>query len=210
MDPKEIVAQGYDQIAAWYAEWAPSVRVEERAHYTNVLLETLPESAETFELGCGSGLPTTRRLAERFHVTGVDISGQQIGLARQHLPDVNFVHADMTTLNLPPSSFDGVAAFYAITHVPREKHQKLLNSIVRWLRPGGLLVASMGAKQSAGDVEEEWLGAPMYFSHFDAETNRRFVEQAGLQVVTASVEVAEEDGEGVPFLWVVARKPVRP
>lgn len=67
MDPKEIVAQGYDQIAARYAEWAPSVRVEERAHYTNVLLESLPESAEILELGCGSGLPTTRRLAERFH-----------------------------------------------------------------------------------------------------------------------------------------------
>lgn len=210
MDPKEIVAQGYDQIAARYADWAPSVRVEERAHYTTVLLESLPQNAKILELGCGSGLPTTKRLAERFRVTGVDISGQQIALARQYLPAVNFVHADMTTLNLPSSSFDGVAAFYAITHVPREEHEQLLRSIAQWLRPGGLFVASMGAKHSVGDVEEEWLGAPMYFSHFDAETNRKSVEEAGLQVVTAYVEVAEEDGESVAFLWIVARKPIRP
>ena len=68
----------------------------------------------------------------------------------------------------------------------------------------------MGANPSVGEVEEDWLGAPMYFSHFDAETNRRFVEQSGLRLVTSSVEVADEDGVSVPFLWIVARKPVQP
>lgn len=102
MDPKEIVANGYDRIANRYAEWAPGVRVEERQRYTELLLEGLPEGANVLELGCGSGLPTTRQLAKHFRVTGVDISEQQITFARQNVPEATFDHADMTALNFPP------------------------------------------------------------------------------------------------------------
>ncbi|MGH2530694.1 MAG: class I SAM-dependent methyltransferase [Thermomicrobiales bacterium] len=207
MDPKKIVAHGYDRIAERYAEWAPTVREEEREHYTRVMLDSLPERAAVLELGCGNGLPTTKRLVERFEVTAVDISGRQIALARQNVPEATFVHADMTTLEFPPASFDGVAAFYAIIHVPREEHEPLLGSIVRSLRPGGPLVATLGARSWTGEVEEDWLGTPMYFSHFDAETNRALVERAGLRLEGARVEIADEDGVSIPFLWIVARKP---
>lgn len=207
MDPKEIVAQGYDRIAKRYAEWSPGVRVEERERYTAMLLDSLPEGADILEIGCGSGVPTTQRLARRFQVTGVDLSAQQIKLARQHMPEATFIHADMTALNFPSASFDGVAAFYAITHVPREQHEGLLRSIARWLRPGGLFMASMGVGPMEGEVEEDWLGAPMYFSHFDGQTNRELVERAGLEIETANVEVADEDGTDVSFLWLLARKP---
>ncbi len=207
MDPKRVVAEGYDRIAERYAAWAAGVRDEERQRYTALLLESLPPGAEVLELGCGSGVPTTKRLAERIAVTGVDISARQIELARRNVPGVRFVHADMTTLEFPPASFDAVTAFYAITHVPREEHGPLFRSIAEWLRPNGLLVATMGAGAAEGDIEEDWLGAPMYFSHFDADTNRRLVEEAGLRIETARVEVADEDGVPIPFLWVVARKP---
>jgi ubiquinone/menaquinone biosynthesis C-methylase UbiE len=59
MDPKQIVADGYDNIAEQHEHWAAKVRIEERAKYTSVLLEKLPEGAEILELGCGSGKPTT-------------------------------------------------------------------------------------------------------------------------------------------------------
>jgi hypothetical protein len=65
----------------------------------------------------------------------------------------------------------------------------------------------MGAGLSEGEVEEDWLGAPMYFSHYDAETNRHLVQEAGMQIERASVEITDEDGVQIPFLWVVARKP---
>jgi hypothetical protein len=52
-----------------------------------------------------------------------------------------------------------------------------------WLRPGGLLMATMGASDSPDIVEPDWLGVPMFFSHFDADTNREMVRRAGLDVV---------------------------
>jgi SAM-dependent methyltransferase len=207
MDPKQIVAQGYDAIAGRHAEWASHTRTDERERYTAVLLNALPPGATVLELGCGVGVPTTQRLAQRFAVTGVEISAQHIALARRNVSAATFLQADMAALDFPPASFDAVAAFYSIIHVPRAEHAVLLHDIATWLRPGGLLVATMGAGSTEAAVEPDWLGAPMYFSHFDGTTNRRLVEDAGFQSISAREETADEDGVPVTFLWVVARKP---
>jgi len=118
-----------------------------------------------------------------------------------------FVQADITRLDLPPARFAAVIAFYTITHVPREEHASLLGNIATWLRPGGFFVASMGAGDDPGTVEDDWLGAPMYFSAFDADTNQRLVREAGLELLSAEAITRDEDGVPVTFLWVVARKP---
>ena len=122
IDTQEIVKRGYDHISVKYTEWAKSVRQEERERYTDFLLKNLPVGANILELGCGGGDPTTMRLAERFAVTGVDISERQIRLARRNVPDAKFIQGDMTLLKFPAASFDAVVDFYSITHVPREQH----------------------------------------------------------------------------------------
>jgi SAM-dependent methyltransferase len=204
---RHVVAAGYDQIAETYPDWASHVRGRAREHYTRVLLDRLPDGAAVLDLGCATGELLTRQLAERFTVTGVDISPRQIELARQRIPRATFIRADMTELQLPPASFDAVAAFYSLTHVPREDVTPLLRSIYGWLRPGGLFVASLGAGDDPGGVEEDWLGVPMYFSAFDSATSRSLVEEAGFEILSAQEETDEEDGMRIVFLWIVARKP---
>ena len=209
MNPKQIVADGYDRIAEQHEEWASHVRMEERAKYTAVLLEELLMAAEVLELGCGSGMPTTQQLADWFAVTGVDFSARQLALARQNVPMAKYVHADMTELDFPEGSFDAVAAFYSIIHVPCQEQAELLCNIASWLRPGGLLVATMGAHSSEAGFKEDWLGTPMYWSSFDSESNRGLVEEAGLSILSAQEETAEEFGEPITFLWVIAQKPAQ-
>jgi len=205
-DPKQIVARGYDHIAERYVTWAAGVRVRERDHYTGVLLDALPVGAAVLELGCGAGTPTTRRLAERFAVTGVDISARQIALARRAVPQATLIHADMTALEFSPGSFDAVCGFYAITHVPREEHATLLRMIAAWLRPNGLFVASFSNGGAPGDIEDDWLGVPMFFSGYDGETNRQLVRETGFDILTARDETDDEFGRPATFLWIVARK----
>ena len=90
----------------------------------------------------------TRALADGRRVTGVDISARQIELARAAVPGARFIHADMTALELPASSLDAVVAWYSLTHVPRADLPTLIEAVHRWLRPGGVLVATMGAQDS--------------------------------------------------------------
>ena len=208
MDPKQIVADGYDNVAEQHEEWASNVRIEERAKYTALLLAKLPKGAEVLELGCGSGIPTTQQLANKFAVTGVDISEKQVALALQKVPKAKFIHSDMTKLNFPGGSFDAVAAFYSMIHVPRQEHADLLHKIFSWLRPGGLMVVTMGAHSTREYFNENFLGKPMYWSNFGSETNRRLVKEAGLNVISAKEETADEFEKPITFLWVVAQKSV--
>ena len=70
--------------------------------------------------------------------------------------------------------------------------------------PRGLFVATMGTASVKTEYDEDFLGAPMYWSSFDSETYVRLVEEAGLQILSARIETAEEFGQPVSFLWVVA------
>lgn len=203
--PQDLVASSYDAIAERYAAWTGDALTGARARYVEMLREQIPVGAAVLDLGCGTGVPIARALAARYRVTGVDGSVHSIKLARQNVPEAIFLHADMTQVAFPPESFAAVISSYAIIHVPRTEHAALLHHIAGWLQPGGLLVATMGATESEG-TEEDWLGAPMYWSHFDAETNQQLVTNAGLEVSEATLDIAYEDGQPFTHQWIVGRK----
>lgn len=208
-DPRRVVADGYDAVAERYLAWSPGRPSGNRAAWLQRAIDEIPPGSDVLDLGCGAGVPMTRALAtDGRRVTGVDISARQIELARANVLAATFLQADMTVLDLPPASLDAVVAFYALTHVPRAEHAALLGRILGWLRPGGLLLATMGADDSPDEVEEDWLGAPMFFSHFGARTNRALVRRMGFDIEEAVVAEEPEDRHAARFLWVMARKPV--
>lgn len=202
-DPKRLVASGYDGITDRYLARYGASAV--RDHWLAELLKRLPAQGggRVLDLGCGAGIPLAAALAAAGHtVVGVDGSSAQISLARGNVPAAKFIEADMTEVDLAARSFDVVAAFYSITHVPRGEHDALLRRIAAWLKPDGLLVASLGA-DALSDWRGEWLGTEMFFSHYDAEANLALLRGAGF-VIDRS-EVMAQDNETARFLWVVAR-----
>lgn len=214
-DPVEVVRRGYDAMAERYlaavdgTATSPALTAQIERHLARFTAR-VPAGAAVLDLGCGAGVPVTRALAARYRVTGVDVSPRQVGLARQHVPSATFVVADMLGLELPAAAFGGVVAFFSLIHVPRERLPGLLARIAGWLSPGGVLLAPLGAKDVAAHRRADWLGAPMFWSHHDADTSRRLVEAAGLEVETAEVERIEDGVEGPEaFLWVLARRPDR-
>ncbi|MEM7113725.1 MAG: class I SAM-dependent methyltransferase [Chloroflexota bacterium] len=210
VDPKQVVANGYDQIAETYREWSSQVRREEREKYTAVILDSFPAGADLLELGCGPAHLSTKVLAEKFTVTGIDISEKHIEMAKTAVSHATFLHADIAALDLPAASFDAVVAFYTMTHLPREEQRDLLPKIADWLRPGGLFVANFGMEAMSAAIDEDWLGARMYWSSYDRDTNEQMVREAGLEIVQATAETAVEFDKPITFLWIVARKPQTP
>jgi SAM-dependent methyltransferase len=205
-DPrKKIVASGYDRLADTYLEWGRQVTVDPRERMLAAFMSRLPDGARVLDLGCGAGLPSTRALAKRFQVVGVDISPVQLELARRNVPGAEFIEGDITDVEFADSTFDGVAAFYAISHVPREEHRQLFTDVFRWLVPGGLFLATLGASD-APDWTGEWLGEPMFFSSHDADVNRQLLESAGFELLLDEVLETSEPGGNVSFLWVIAQK----
>lgn len=207
VDARRVVAEGYDRIAERYARWSEQeVTDHARPRYLEHMLNHLPQGASVLELGCGGGGSVTRRLAAQFELTGIDISSRQIERARERVPQGHFMCADMTRAEFPPESFDGVAAFYSFGHVPHDALPDLIRQIGTWLRPNGVLVATMASKANSGALELDWLGVPMYFSGYSEEQSRQLVLDAGLHIEIFQKETILEGTREVQFLWVVARR----
>jgi len=203
---KLTVRAGYDRMADRYARWSASIDDEPRRRVVDAFATQLADDARVLDLGCGAGMPTTHDLARRFRVVGVDASPVQLESARCNVPGAEFILGDFTSLDFPAGSFDGVAALYSVSHVPREEHPGLFADVHRWLVPGGLFVANLGAEDSP-DWLGEWLGEQMFFSSHAADENRHLLRTAGFELELDEVAVTHEPEGDVRFLWVIARKP---
>ncbi len=202
-----IVASGYDQIADLYATWAARIYSPERERVTRLLLDSLPPASRVLELGCGNGEPTARLLSQRFDYTGVDISAEQLARAGRAAPSATFVQSDMTALEFPDSGFAGIVALFSIVHLPFEQHAPLFRNVLSWLAPGGIFAFNSGANATYRGYEEDWLGAPMVWSHPGPETTRQLVHKAGFEILSQRVETINEGHGPATFVWWTARKP---
>jgi ubiquinone/menaquinone biosynthesis C-methylase UbiE len=167
-------------------------------------VQRLPRGAKVLDAGCGAGVPVTKFLSRFFEVTGVDFAEAQIQLARQLVPQAQFVCQDMTELAFRDQSFDAICSYYAIIHIPRQEHRRLFLNLHRLLRPSGLALLCLGASDLADDIDENYLGARMYWSHYDAETNIEMLHECGFNVIGSKI-VADSTDPGSAHLFVLAQ-----
>jgi ubiquinone/menaquinone biosynthesis C-methylase UbiE len=200
-DPHRIVAEGYDRIAAAYERRSVEGRTPETYYrrFTDRAIERIPVGGRVLDLGCGAGI-VAAELVPRARVVGVDLSWQQLRLARRRAPAAMLVHADMTRLAFVDRSFDAVAMFWSLIHVRRDRHAEVLAAAHRWLRSGGVLFGTFGSGDNPDERDPDFFGAPMYWSHYDAESDRTLLSAAGFDVVQA--DVIEDQDER--HLWVIA------
>ena len=203
MDRKQIVKAGYNLIARKYT----GLRSEdtEDVQLLDELVRRLPRGAKVLDAGCGSGVPVTQYLAQFFDVTGVDFAKEQIRRARLLVPKAVFVCEDVTELAFADGTFDAICSYYAIIHIPRDEHRGLLQNFHRMLRPGGLALLLMGSTDTPEDIAA-YHGARMFWSHYDAEINRRMLQESGFAILWVKLVRDPVDREGGEGLFILAQK----
>lgn len=206
MDPKRVVAEGYDRMGREFSVWNDGRPPEVRSWFLGEVLSRLGEGSAVLELGCGPGTDAGQLSAERRYV-GVDLSRVQLSIARSRVPEAMFVVGDFTSIAFRPESFDGVVAFYAFNHVPRDEVEPTFAKVFTWLRPGGRLMLSLPTIE-ADDRVEEWLDVAMFFAGVAPQSCERFLRETGFYLELSEVrgEVDARYGSAEHH-WVVARKP---
>lgn len=199
----ELVQNGYNTIASTYT--ASRMQDSEDVTLLADLIARLAPNARLLDAGCGAGVPVTKSLAQFARVIGVDFSEGQLALARQLVPNAEFLCQDLTALGFPDHSFDAIVSYYAIIHIPRVHHPALYQSFFRLLKPNGSALLCLGANDVADDYEDNYLGARMYWSHFDAETNLQLLRDAGFQIIW-SRRVRDISSPGADHLFVLAHR----
>src|SRR2546430_4739784 len=125
----------YDDVAEWYdAEFATT---DLGLSARKVVLRLLGDGpGRLLDVGCGGGAHAVAFAERGWTVTGTDVSGAQLELARARGAEV--VEADAAALPFEDASFDAVVSMF--THTDLADFAAVMRETARVLRPAGPLV----------------------------------------------------------------------
>lgn len=140
--------------------------------------------ARIVELGCGNGCMLYFLKALGYtNISGVDLSEDQVALARQVI--ANVVHANaLDWMDRTQQQFDLVVSLDLIEHLSREEVLRFLDSCFRIMSPNGRLIlqtpnadSPFGMQVRYGDITHEWA--------FNVNQLTRLMKRAGFSDISA-------------------------
>jgi SAM-dependent methyltransferase len=214
MDERSLdaIQKSYDSVADEYARHIFSEldnKPLDRELLSRFALE-LKDKGEICDMGCGPGHVARYLRDHGADVFGLDLSAGMLEEARRLNPDITFRDGNMLALDLADASLAGIAAFYAMVHLPREAVADVFREMARVLKPGGLLLLAF----HIGDEtlhRDAWWDRPVNldFRFFSPQAIVRDLEAAGLVVeeVIEREPYAPEVEHQSRRAYVFARKP---
>jgi SAM-dependent methyltransferase len=179
-------ARSYDAIADEYArriyhelDGKPADRA-----ILDRFAERLAGRGVVCDMGCGPGQIACYLADRGIEMIGVDLSPGMVAKAAALNPTIPFYTGNMLALDQPDAAWAGIAAFYAIIHIPPQQAAAALSEMRRVLMPGGLLLLAFHLGQGeAQHVEEMWeQPVALDFWFYGAAEMAGYLEQAGYVV----------------------------
>jgi SAM-dependent methyltransferase len=168
--------------------------------WIEVFVAALPPGASVLYAGCGTGEPIARKLAEAgLQVTGFDTTLAFIALARERLPQAEFLKADLRSFDLA-RTFDGVIAWHSLFHLGEAEQRAALPRLTRHTAPGGVLMFTSGTE--AGESANPCFGEPLYHASLDPAEYRAILEGLGFTVMRYS---EADPAAGDATVWLARR-----
>lgn len=188
-------ANGYETHAAQFRYW----REQSGIGVATVLqwAQDLPPGAAVLDLGCGSGLPLGKALAERgFNLYGIDASPTLAAAYQQLLPQATVACEKLEDSDFFQHQFAGVLCVGVLFLLPQAAQCQLFSNVAAALLPGGLWLFSAPAQACRWvdvltGLESVSLGAAAY---------QQLLQQAGLKL---QQELQDEGGN----FYFAAQKP---
>jgi trans-aconitate methyltransferase len=207
----------YDQIAEqWHSHIRAQGYIDRVLGYVDLLVKGLQPGVKVLDLGCGTGKPVARYLVEKgFRVTGIDQSKKMLEIARQEVPEAEFIHGDMIDVQLT-QGFSAAIAWDSIFHVERKHHSGIFHKLANSLEPGGRLLVSVGGSGAESTAEEfaasydavaegftsEMFGHTFFYSGYEPRVTRSLLEAAGFEIEVWEIDDPSSRGH----VAIIAKK----
>lgn len=173
----------------------------------NDFISLIGSRGKILDLGCGAGRDS-RILAEKgYEIVGIDYSNEMLKSARKlhgDLKNIHFRKMDMRKLDFKNRVFDGVWASASLLHIPKKEIPKVLREVRRVLKPNGYFFVAVKKGEGERMVASEKYGKPMerFFSFFEVEELRSFLERANFEVVNKQMETIGD----TKWIQIIAKK----
>ncbi len=192
----ENEGKNYDKIAVEFAKMRDSFYKEQK--YIDIFLENLQPQSEILDVGCGSGYPIASYLIEKgFKVTGMDASKELLEIAKSNCPSMICKYGDMRTIEID-EKYDGIIEWWALFHLPKEDHLKMLSRFSSWIKEDGILHFTSGDKEYS-EKSSEMLNTELSFYSLDPSEYERFLKKNGFKVI---LKEADQDQH---LVWIAKR-----
>lgn len=176
----------YDKIAGDYLANRANLK---SGKYVQQLLKYLPKNSRVLDLGCGPAVPIDDVLLKAGHsVTGIDISSEQVKLARKKCPEGEYIVRDIRELREGEYKAEAVVSFYTLFHISRDKQAGILKIMASYLVSGGWLLITMGDREFEG--EHVLHGVKMWSSQYGTAKNRQLVESSGYKILMDELDTS--------------------
>jgi SAM-dependent methyltransferase len=121
-----------------------------------------PDARNVLELGCGTG-SILKCLQEAYEVSGLDISGKMLSVARKKVPRSKLFRQDMVDFRID-GRFDVIfCVFDSINHVRRfSDWKKMFAAVRRHLLPGGCFIFDINTQRKL----ERLIAGPAWVHRF--------------------------------------------
>ncbi len=188
-----LIVGHYERHARdWDADRNRSLDLWNDKPWHDRFIAALPPGARVLDLGCGSGAPVAKHMAERgLRVTGVDSSPSLVAMFRQRLPDHEWVLGDMRSLDLP-QRFDGMLAWDSFFHLTPADQRRMFAVFARHAGPSAMLMFNSGP--DFGEVVGAYRGDLLYHASLSADEYTERLGDIGFEVVAHLVEDWEACG----------------
>jgi len=154
----------YDKAARGYAEKFKNIGVRSKdVDIVFSLVDTVNPSV--VEIGCGAGREAEYILTKTNNYVGMDISEGMLEIARENLPDVCFVKADIATYQFP-NHIDIVFAFASLLHSSKEELQVIFRNMHEVLNKEGVVYVSLKRKEEHSSATVEDMYGPRQFYYY--------------------------------------------
>lgn len=182
---------------AWAVKRANQPGTLMEAAWLDRFLALLPRQPTVLDIGCGTGLPIARYLAERgCKVTGVDSSPEMIAICRDTLAQQEWRVADMRNLSLL-RTFNGILAWDSLFHLCPDDQRQMFSVFQAHAAPDAVLMFTSGP--GFGEAIGTFEGEPLYHASLEGAEYRALLDNSGFVV---EAHVVEDPACGLHTIWL--------
>jgi predicted Rossmann-fold nucleotide-binding protein/SAM-dependent methyltransferase len=179
---KSDIASAYDEHASdYHAHHAGNLVAQEQL---DDFIKLVNPPARILDIGCGPGYDAGY-LANRYSVTGVEISKRFADIAKFENPNVEIVNMDILKFDLGHNQYKGIWARDSIHHLNGEDLTKLFPKIYDSLVEGGIFYTIV--REGEGEIREkengEYFTMEKFFHLFSVDELQDRAQKAGFKTV---------------------------
>ncbi len=162
-DIRAKTLDAYNNSAKELAEYFAGIGSREKC--VNIAMSTNGlKNPKVLEIGCGDGRDAEAIVSVSSSYLGFDISKEMIAIAKNKVPEGEFVVADAVDFDYGENQYDIVFAFASLLHLDMEEVELVFDRVEKCLRAGGVFFVSLKLSEDYKEiVKKDRFGERQFF-----------------------------------------------